>query len=67
MPAGTASSGTGGESLLMEPVMQEQIILVCSIFAILFGLYNVYKVLSVKVNASGKSGDDIEMQARDGN
>ena len=47
--------------------MQEQIILVCSIFAILFGLYNVYKVLSVEVNASGKSGDDIEMQARDGN
>lgn len=67
MPAGTANNGTGGESLLMEPVMQEQIILVCSIFAILFGLYNVYKVLSVKVNESGKSGDDIEMQARDGN
>ena len=41
--------------------------MVCSVIAILFGLLNVYKVLSVQVNKSGASAPDIEMQARDGN
>ena len=43
--------------------MQEQIILASSLLAIIFGLFNVYKVMSVKVNGQDQK-DDIEMQAR---
>ena len=37
-------------------------ILICAIIAILFGLYNVYRVLKVKVNEHGVTITDIEMQ-----
>ena len=52
-----------GDSLLVAPETQEQVILICSIVAILFGLYNVYRVLSVKVHDGTYSNrDDIELQ-----
>jgi len=51
------------EELWASPALQEQIILVCSIVSINFGLYNVYKVLSVKVHSHGDgSYADIELQ-----
>ena len=47
--------------LLMDPAMQENLIVLCAIISILFGLFNVWKVLSVKVHSYGRGGD-IELQ-----
>ena len=49
------------EELWMSAALQEQVILVCSIVSILFGLFNVWKVLSVQVHSFGRS-DDLELQ-----
>ncbi len=42
---------------MVEPSMQENLIVICAILAILFGLFNVWKVLSVKVHSYGRGGD----------
>ena len=47
------------DDLWWSPELQEQMILLCSIVSIIYGLYNVYKVMSIKV---GESDGDIEMQ-----
>jgi len=45
----------------MSADQQEAVILICSILSIIFGLYNVCRVLSVKVHSYGRGGD-IELQ-----
>jgi len=51
------------EELWLSPTLQEQIILACSIASILFGLYNVYSVLSIKILSRGSSASgDVEVQ-----
>jgi len=38
-------------------------VLACAILAIVFGLYNVYKILDVKVKSSNVHLGDMEMRA----
>lgn len=54
------SSGASiSEALVISAEQQEAIILVCSLVAILFGVYNVCRVLAVKVHSYGRG--DIEL------
>lgn len=46
---------------MIDPSTQEKLILLCALLSIFFGLYNVWKVLSVKVHSYGRGGD-IELQ-----
>ena len=57
----TPPSPSNEADLLLDPAMQENLIVLCAIISILFGLYNVWKVLSVKVHSYGRGGD-IELQ-----
>ena len=48
------------DNLILTDHAQEAIIIVCALIAILFGAFNVCKVLGVKVHSYGKG--DIELQ-----
>ena len=48
------------QALALSASAQENIIVVCALLAIVFGLYNVCRVLAVKVHSYGPG--DIELQ-----
>ena len=52
------------EELWMSSLAQEQTIMLCAVISIIFGLYNVYKVLSIEVRSTGYARGDIELQNR---
>ena len=51
---------TTTHALALDPSLQENIIVVCALISIVFGLYNVCRVLAVKVHSYGPG--DIELQ-----
>ena len=52
-------------ALLVDPLVlsdsqQEIFIILCAVISIIFGVYNVFRVLSIKVHSYGKG--EIELQ-----
>lgn len=53
--------GTSTDELWMSPSQQETVIISCAIISIVFGLYNVWCVMSIHVAKGNKSQSEIEM------